>query len=295
MKKSNQRFQHSIGAKFKTEISDVNFLCAPSDMGVRRNLGRSGARFAPTVILNQFKKLNYHLPQKSFASFTVSDQAKERDDFNKAQLESSKKIQDYLNQDQILIHLGGGHDHAFPMLMALDEYKKCKNILILNIDAHCDTRVDDHSHSGTPFRDYDLKGKKNFFLYQMGIHEFANSKDTLSALTRGKMFVDKFSQCFNSDHFEQILKTECNFEINQDTLVFISLDTDALHSSIMSAVSAVNHHGLNLDFVCAIIEWVKTKKLQSVFGIYEYNPLFDNISCSSARALSYLIHQYLKI
>lgn len=294
MKKSNQRFQHSIGAKFRDEISEVNFLTSPSDIGVRKNLGRSGARFAPTVILNQFKKLNNHLKQDSFSSFIVSDHKLEKRDFKIAQEKSTKEILDVLKTNKTCIHLGGGHDHAYPMLMAIDQLDKYENILILNIDAHCDTRIDTNSHSGTPFRDYDKNGKKNFFLYQIGIHQFANSKDTLTQLERGKMFIDEFSNSFNLEHFNQVLQNECPFKITNKTFIYLSLDSDAIHSCIMSGVSAVNHHGLDLNFICSLIDWLKLTEYKSTFGIYEYNPLFDDLSVRGARALSFLIHYYLK-
>lgn len=294
MKKSNQRFQHSIGAKFRDEISEVNFLTSPSDMGVRKNLGRSGARFAPTVILNQFKKLNNHLKQASFANFKVSDHELEKQDFKMAQEKSTNEILEILKTNRTCIHIGGGHDHAYPMLMAIDQLDHFDNIVILNIDAHCDTRIDETSHSGTPFRDYDRNGKKNFFLYQIGIHQFANSKDTLTQLERGIMFIDEFSNSFTPEHFNRALKKECPFKITDKTFVYLSLDSDALHSSIMSGVSAVNHHGLDLNFICNLIDWLKHTELQSTFGIYEYNPLFDDLSVRGARALSFLIHHYLK-
>ena len=58
--------------------------------------------------------------------------------------------------------------------------RTAKIILIINFDAHCDTRVDDRSHSGTPFRDFDGVAKKPFHLIQIGIHEYANNDMTLS-------------------------------------------------------------------------------------------------------------------
>lgn len=293
MKKSNKRFQHSIGAKFRDEISEVNFLTSPSDIGVRKNLGRSGARFAPKVILNQFKKLNNHLKQASFANFTVSDHELEKQNFKTAQEKSTQEIFKILKTNKTCIHLGGGHDHAYPMLMAIDQLKNFENIVILNLDAHCDTRIDDNSHSGTPFRDYDKNGTKDFFLYQIGIHQFANSKDTMTQLERGKMYIEEFSSSFIPNRFDQVLKKECPFNITNKTFIYLSLDSDAIHSSIMSGVSAVNHHGLDINYICNLIDWLTVNEYQSCFGIYEYNPLFDDISVRGARALSFLIHHYL--
>jgi formiminoglutamase len=54
--------------------------------------------------------------------------------------------------EQNIIHLGGGHDHVYPLLKAIET--KYKKIIILNIDPHCDTRESEHNHSGTPFRQF---------------------------------------------------------------------------------------------------------------------------------------------
>jgi len=299
MKKSNSRFEDSLGYLFEQTSSDeshtVHFITSSTDIGVRRNQGRPGARFAPKVILNQLKKLNNHLIYKAMHLEEIANQENERLDFENSQKADGDKIYKVLKSAQHLIHIGGGHDHALPMLLAMDKLEKCKNILIINLDAHCDTRVDDRSHSGTPFRDYDLHAKKNFFLYQIGIHQFANSPSTLSELKNGKMYIDymEHSKSFSAERFDQIIKSECPFEINKETLIYLSLDCDAIDGSIMQAVSAPNHSGLKLDYIEQIISHLKTKSSPRAFGIYEYNPLFDNLSSSSARSLAYLIEKYL--
>lgn len=293
MKKLNQRSQDSIGARFK-EKGEIQFLCSPSDMGVRRNLGRPGARHAPECILYQFKKLNYHLKTKSFSQVKISNQKNEIDNFEKAQDKDIMLILKEISRNNNFIHLGGGHDHVYPLLSAIDQLNEFDNILILNIDAHLDTRVDDHHHSGTPFRNFDKSASKDFFLYQYGIHNFANSPSTQSSLKKNKMFVsDLFKEGFQKDKILDQIKQECPFQITDKTFVLISLDCDALHSSTMQAVSAVNHHGLSLEHCEKFIEMACELNHLNAFGIYEFNPLYDNHAGSNARAIAYLIHQYI--
>ena len=53
-----------------------------------------------------------------------------------------------------IFHLGGGHDHIYPLLMSLEKTQNYKHLKVLNLDAHLDTRTDEFAHSGTPFRQF---------------------------------------------------------------------------------------------------------------------------------------------
>lgn len=79
-------------------------------------------------------------------------------------------------------------------------------------------------------------------------------------------------------------------------LIILSLDSDALCSSFMEGVSAVNPNGLSLNFmqeaIQSYLKWTEGKR--QVFGIYEYNPVYDNTSQKGAKALGALIHQFLE-
>ena len=289
--KNDQRYKDSLASK-KTlkRNADTLFLLSPSDIGVRRNRGRNGARFAPKVILNQFLKLNDHLDSvKEIRCIPTTSKEIEEINFEESQKTQSQKILNELNEDpKNIIHIGGGHDHVFPFLKAVQSSKKYKNIFIVNIDAHCDTRVDTSSHSGTPFRDFDksIADERDLkvTLYQYGIQEQANSKSTLQSLK----------------YIEQRITTvqeelKLNFDsFNEDSFILLSLDADGLDSSIMKAVSAVNPYGVKQSSVVSIIQKIKLSKAQSAFGIYEYNPIYDDLSNQGARVISHLIYNWLK-
>ena len=86
----------------------------------------------------------------------------------------------------------------------------------------------------------------------------------------------------------------CPFEIAKETNLFISIDSDAISSSVMEAVSAVNHDGINPKH---LLDWVNMLKefpcKTQVLGIYEYNPVFENLSQKGARYLAGLIYTFL--
>tara|TARA_Y100000780_G_scaffold232595_1_gene268857 strand:- start:159754 stop:160647 length:894 start_codon:yes stop_codon:yes gene_type:complete len=296
MTKEKDRFSDSIAARFaNSESAECLILKSESDVGVRRNLGRNGARFAPKAIENTFKKLNHHLDVKSFLSKTVAYQNEELADYDQAIQKSSDRIKEALSygQNKKLIHLGGGHDHAYPLLKALDS----NNILIINFDAHCDTRIDNIKHSGTPFRNFDEESKNKFHLVQVGIHDYANNKATLSELKNNSekiIYTEELTKLKSPlDLVDQIFES-CPFEINKDTKLFISIDSDAISSSVMEAVSAVNHDGIDPKELLAWVEALKDFPCETkVLGIYEYNPIFENLSQKGARYLAGLIYKFL--
>jgi formiminoglutamase len=284
--KNDQRHLDSIASKITSERdSKTLFLLSPSDEGVRRNQGRNGSRFAPKTILHNFLKFSDQLKDiQNINKVFVSQQHEEIDDFPKSQKDQAKRILKELSipRDNI-IHLGGGHDHVYPFLKAIDLQKKYKKILIINIDAHCDTRIDSSQHSGTPFRDFDTTTETDTELIQYGIHKFANSNSTLTNLKNIKQKI-----FFTGENFDYDFSS-----LPKDTFILLSLDADGLDSSIMKAVSAVNPYGISQNETLSIIDDIKSTGFDCAFGIYEYNPLFDDLSNQGAKVLSHLIYNWL--
>ena len=289
---SQKRKSESLAALFTDKkSSDVLFLKSSSDVGVMRNGGRNGARFAPESLLATFKKLSQSEKLKSlnFAEFEVSSLEEEKADFAQAQELESKRIEQILSQNpkSNIIHLGGGHDHIYPLLSAMGK----KKLVILNIDAHADTRTDDHPHSGTPFRQIAHKHQQGFHLFQIGLHAFANSFSTLSPLSKGEsqiLWRNEIQQEKRvKDFFDSIKKV-----VDQETLVVFSLDADALKGDIVPGVSAVNGNGLSLEELQLM--WKFYRELSPtnfVLGIYELNPVYDTLSSLSMRTISAFLYE----
>lgn len=297
----DKRSKHTVKASFVEDLAEnlALFLTSPTDIGVRRNKGRNGARFAPLAIMNVLKKFNNHDESLKLKEVCVSFEKDEKENFEKAQNISSELIGQSIQNSSArkVVHIGGGHDHVYPLLKSLDSLKQFNNILIINIDAHCDTRVDDINHSGTPFRDYSKIATKPFHLIQYGIQKLANSTQTLSELGRGtqeKVFMHTLEQ--KSDGFKIIPKdflVSCPFEIDNKTLILLSLDCDAIDGSQMKGVSAVNPDGIPYKHVKNLITHINKLHQNVYLGIYEYNPVYDDLSQLGARSLSSLIYDYL--
>jgi formiminoglutamase len=296
---SEKRFQESIGPLFseiKTEAKQKYiFLKSSSDIGVIRNGGRNGARFAPQSFLATFKKFASNEALKSFQFFEreVSNVDEEKVDFNSAQLKEAQRISLLLHEHPHaqICHLGGGHDHIYPLLVALSStYSK---VIVINIDAHADTRTDKNHHSGTPFRRFSQDYEGMFKIYQIGLHPFANTSSTLSSLEKGDCHIT-WRDGLEETQLNKLFK-EISQEIDGKSLVVFSLDADALLGPEVPGVSAVNPDGLTQRELLSIWELYQNLPLNHapIMGIYELNPVYDTLASISMRTLSSFVFKTL--
>lgn len=273
-------------------LSNV-LLLSQSDLGVVRNGGRRGSAYGPKAILNTLLKMTAH-KQRASAYKSIREQNSSKS-FNDQQAEDIATISKVAKETEAnLWHLGGGHDHIYPFLKAIDSTSK--NILVINLDAHLDTRVDPLFHSGTPFRQFANEAKGHFKIIQLGIHDFANEESNYKELKNSEMEVYTVSQLrretSNYTTTAQFLDTLTK-NYSGYTIV-LSLDCDAISSESMEAVSAVNHNGLQISFVRDIFSWYYSLPQARKFcGIYEYNPIFDNLSSKGSRTIASLIGPFL--
>lgn len=281
--------------------SKTHILQSSSDMGVARNGGRRGSKFAPQAILAPLSKMASHQLQQDKIFITeISNENLEKKNFVEAQEAEARSIADHFQKfnGKNFIHLGGGHDHVFPLLAGL--YHPGRKIKVLNIDAHMDTRVDPLPHSGTPFRQFEKLAGKDFELIQLGLHSFANTPSTQMDFENGKMHCIDFAQLQKETaNFTQPIYSLLEYHFNpqdlknSDELWILSLDCDALEASIMEGVSAVNHQGIPLHSIEEMFHYFKLHAPKFIAGLYEYNPIFDNLSQKGSRALAKLIYGIL--
>ena len=133
----------------KPDIALIGYAC---DEGVRRNLGRPGARQGPTAIRQQLGKVAWHLPT---SVVDVGDVVCQGEALETCQSQFSELITSLIKHDIFPIGLGGGHDIAYAHFRgiwnAFPENAKPR-IGIVNLDAHFDLRpLKGQANSGTPF------------------------------------------------------------------------------------------------------------------------------------------------
>ena len=267
----------------RPEEAGALILASPSDWGVCRNGGRRGSRFAPQAIAHVLKKM-VAMPEAPALYFEeVSCGDREQQEFVAAQEYSGKKIgtlwEEFVGEN--VFHLGGGHDHIFPLLISL---KGEKAIHVINIDAHLDTRAEPLYHSGTPFRQFAEQYRGRFRLTQLGIHPFANDPSSYRDMP-AEMTI--FSP-------QDVARDEEVISFREDEVTLLSLDCDAIAAESMEAVSAVNPAGISAKRIRKIFELYRQRVSgRKIYGIYEYNPIYDNLSQKGARLIASLIYGQL--
>ena len=278
-----------------TQLSDILFFKFSSDIGTILNQGRRGSLYAPEAILKVVKNLACHNLLK-WSEVELSDSGEEKKDFKKSQMKLALKIQNILSgqvKTQKFVYLGGGHDYIYPCLRALNHFTK--KMVVINLDAHLDTRTDINPNSGTPFRQIAEQFDGEIEIVQLGINDFANSISTMSNLPNGKEVVATYEDVrFGTKDFDEtdkFLKRVIPYQ--KDVMYVFSLDADVLNSGVMEGVSAVNHRGLPYDFVEDVLLYAIDELKCQHFGIFEYNPLYDNLSQKGARTLAALIYQIM--
>lgn len=294
-KSLNRDLERMINNKTTNELSDTLFVKFSSDIGTIRNQGRRGSLFAPEAILTIVKKLTCHNLLK-WSDIELAEASSEVSDFKASQISLSQRIEEVLKKQtrtQKFIYLGGGHDYIYPTLKAINAFTK--KLVVINLDAHLDTRTDTDPNSGTPFRQIANDFDGELEIVQLGIHDFANSISTMSNLARSKEVVATYEDVrFGTKDFTENEKfLERVIPYQKDTFYVFSLDADAMDAGVMEGVSAVNHRGLPYDFIEDVLLYsIDVLKCQH-FGIFEYNPIYDNLSQKGARALGALIYQIM--
>ncbi len=285
-KRADDRVKRNLS---NIETSKTQILTCSSDLGVIRNGGRRGSNFGPQAILSSLYKMASHQSKNKFSVAEVAP-------LNFDQLNETENILPFLNGAP-LIQIGGGHDHIYPLLNALN--KTYKKITVINIDAHLDTRTDSTFHSGTPFRQFSNSAEGEFHLIQIGIHDFSNPDSNYEKLKNGKMDIISFNELKNeTENFSlpcmPLIKKFLKDNYDEKHALVFSLDCDAIDSAIMEGVSAVNHQGLPLFAIEEILENLKKVYDVKIFGIYEYNPVYDNLSEKGSKAIAKLIYQLIE-
>ncbi len=130
----------------------VALLGFASDEGVRRNQGRIGAAQGPQAL----RRLLANLPVHSrFALYDAGDVPCKGGALEAAQEAYAERAGMLLDEGQLVVGLGGGHEIAWASYLAVVRSGTIKGtpakLGILNFDAHFDLRKDERSTSGTPF------------------------------------------------------------------------------------------------------------------------------------------------
>jgi formiminoglutamase len=225
--------------------ADVVILGIPTDDGIARNGGRTGAAQAPDAIRKWLSKLTpYAGPQfkQHLNDIQIADAGNvEGADLEAMHANAQTKVAELVGAGKIVIALGGGHDITYATAKGFASGFGGEFGLV-NIDAHLDVREKKNGqhHSGSSFRLLLEEGiVKSRQFAEVGMQSFVASRDhfdwLLSQGTRILTFEDA-----TTAHLPNAYE-ECEFAItlgDPDMPVYLSFDMDCVRASDAPGVSA---------------------------------------------------------
>lgn len=263
----------------KINVCFIGFCC---DEGIKRNLGRQGAKRGPEYIRREFSNLPVRFGNNAIiydaGNITCLD-----NNMEEAQEQLSKAIELILNKKLFPIVLGGGHEVAFGHYNGIDSYlknlgKDNPSLGIINFDAHFDLRPCVHEgSSGTMFSqiaDKCIKEGSEFSYMCLGIQTSGN---TISLFKKADHLGVKYilAKDFTEDNFVNISRQIEDYVSRHDH-IYLTICSDVFNGASAPGVSAVQPFGMNPEYVLKFIkEILKTDKVIS-FDIAEISPRFDH-------------------
>jgi len=250
-----------------------------SDIGVKRNGGRTGASDGPYYFRKAIGSLCWHGSEDGFID--AGNIIPEHDDLETAHQELGKSVHHILESNNTPFVIGGGHETAFGHFLGISSFLKQQNpsakLGILNIDAHFDLRPHNGvPHSGSPFLqahehaeqiDLDL----SYFVY--GINRDNNTSSLFKkAHELGAEFCTT-ADIFNSE--QRSLECITRFIDSRD-FIYLTICLDVFESGIASGVSAPAWNGLKLKHALNVIQLLKRSDKIISTDVCELNPKYDS-------------------
>ncbi len=276
----------------------LGFAC---DEGVRRNLGRPGARDGPKYIRKAFAN---NATPKSLAIYDAGNVSCESGELEHAQQILADRVSQILAHNGQPVVLGGGHEMAWGSFLGSTKYladanpkDRCRHLGIINFDAHFDLRnPDPHANSGTPFRqmsNYCEEHEKSFQYCVFGINPSANTDHLFEFATQKNVVWRTDINC-TLNHLTELEKSLSDFLAKIDDL-YVTICLDVFPASRAPGVSAPNALGIDPLVVITALQYIKMlcKKHRVIWcmsDIAELNPSYD-IDQHTAKLAARLIHE----
>jgi len=261
-----------------------------SDEGIRRNLGRAGAKGGPDALRAQLAKLprHQHHPLIDVGNIICDD----------GNLEAA---QEALRLLVASIHqkghktwvLGGGHEVAYPHYMGLMPYHP--NCGIVNFDAHFDLRPltkPNVGTSGTPFTQIanDCKSLNAPFNYCcLGIQPLGN---TASLFEQAHHLNVKYlsAEAIHTQNLSTQYAFLDDFLKNLD-YIYVTLCLDVLAECYAPGVSAPSPLGLSPIQVNSLLQYLRQTGKVIGMDVAELSPPLDERQ-KTARLAAHMISQW---
>lgn len=268
----------------------LGFCC---DEGVKRNLGRPGAKEGPAAIRKAMRNFAVHFDTSHVRVYDAGDVICPGENMEAAQEMLGSKVYQLLKAGFKPIVLGGGHETALGHFLGVNQFVKEKeqHANIINVDAHFDLRkYDKRGNSGTPFLQISelLKSQNRPFNYLvLGINESSNTKALYN--TADRLETKWISNVQLQQDKESCEKMIDDF-ISTNPHTYLSIDLDAIQEAFAPGVSAPGTLGLDPSMLVSLVKRITSSHTVLSMDIVELNPSFD-IDNRTARLAAQIIYQ----
>lgn len=252
----------------------LGFAC---DAGVVRNQGRPGAAEGPAATRRALAGLAWHVDRPVW---DAGDVACEGDALEAAQEELGEEVASLLEDGQLPIVLGGGHEVAYGSFLGLAAHAarraRVPVIGVVNVDAHFDLRAGARGSSGTPFRQIaDACAARGWpFRYHcLGVDPASNTAALFDTAAR-------LGASWRSDrdaglHRLADVRAEVAAFAASVDLVHVSIDLDGLPAAVAPGVSAPAARGVPLEVVETVVDDLLATGRVALLELAECCPRLD--------------------
>lgn len=275
--------------KQNDQPSIIGFCC---DEGVKRNLGREGAKEGPDAIRTHFAKLASH---NSLTFYDVGNIECKDENLESAQQSLAQLIDFSHQRGHQTIVLGGGHETAWGHYLGLS--KHYQKLGIINFDAHFDLRplTKQQGSSGTPFtqiKDFCDQHNRLFDYCCLGIQPTAN---TTSLFDRAEEFRVSYltAESIQKESLNWQLAFLDGFLLHHD-YIYLSICLDVFNEAYAPGVSASQLLGLSPWQVMPLLKYIKQSGKVVSIDIVELSPTYD-INQKTARLAAVMLAELFNL
>jgi formiminoglutamase len=277
------------------QTNSCSLLGFECDLGVAANKGRVGAAKGPNLIRNALANQAWHADCGVWDAGNIVVASHLAD----AQNQYAQQIAKSLNENSLVIGLGGGHEIAWGSHQGLVQHLAAepnKKIGIINFDAHFDLRSpSQQTSSGTPFRqiaEYCQTHHQPFHYACLGV---AASSNTAALFNYAKQ--TKTQYLLDIDCAPNAAKQLLTPMLKAVDELYVTVCLDAFPAHIAPGVSAPSGLGISVEFVINMLHWIAQS--ESIFNynwgladIAEMNPTYD-IDNRTAKLAARLVYEVL--
>jgi formiminoglutamase len=285
------RIGHLLGRKLADgRQARAVIIGFPTDEGVRRNGGRTGAAAAPAAI----RRALYRMTPDAAAPAPFIELLEHTQDLGdlgtSADLEGDQErlgavVAEVLMAGAFPIVLGGGHETSYGHFLGYVQSES--EVTLLNWDAHPDVRplIEGRGHSGSPFRQAllhpsGLAGRyvvAGLLPQSIAAAHLAFVRERGEAVPREALTAGRINVVYNS------VKAP----------VLASFDIDAVAEAFAPGVSAPSVDGMTPDLWLTAAYAAGRSPLVTSFDLVETNPSFDRDQ-QTARLAALTVWQVLR-